>query len=77
MNTVHSKDHNIGSYRTNKTSLSSYNDQKYIPTMDTVSYHIFINLLVNNKKNNFIEHEQFNFCSSQNGYFIHNFFSML
>ena len=29
MNKIQSKDHNIGSYRINKISLSSYDDKKY------------------------------------------------
>ena len=42
--------------------------------MDIVDYHIFINLLVNHIKNRFVYHRQFNFRSSQNSYFVHNFF---
>ena len=31
MNRIQSKDNNIGSYRINKISLSSYDDKRYIP----------------------------------------------
>ena len=30
MNRIQSKDHNLGSYRINKISLSSYDDKKHI-----------------------------------------------
>ena len=30
MNRIQSKDHNVGSYRINKISLSSYDDKKHI-----------------------------------------------
>ena len=30
INRIQSKNHNIGSYRTNKISLSSFDDKKYI-----------------------------------------------
>ena len=30
MNRIQSQDHNMGSYRVNKISLSSYDDKKYI-----------------------------------------------
>ena len=42
MNGIQSKDHNLGTYRINKVSLSSYNDI-YLKT-DTMGHHIFINL---------------------------------
>ena len=51
-NRIQSKVHNIRTYRINKVYLSCYNDKKYIYlTMHTVGYHIFINLLVNHRKN--------------------------
>ena len=47
MNRIQSKVHNIGTYGI-KISLSSYSDQKiYIYLkMDTVGFHIFVNVLL-------------------------------
>ena len=58
MNRIQSKNLDIGLYRTNKISLSSYDDNIYIHIyiyiyiymMDIAGYHIFINVLVNDIK---------------------------
>ena len=43
--------------------------------MDTIHYHIFVKLLVNHTKIfPLIKNISFNFCSSQNSYFVYNFF---
>ena len=43
----------------NKISLSSYIDKKYAIKDNVVGYHIFINLLFNHRKFNFVEYRQF------------------
>ena len=50
MNRIQSKDHQIGTYRKIKPSFSCYDDENIYLKMDTVDYHIFINLLVNHTK---------------------------
>ena len=63
MNRIQSKNLDIGLYRGNKISLSSYDDiyiyiydgyiymvDIYIYMMDIAGYHIFINLIVNHLK---------------------------
>ena len=50
MNRIQRKNHNIGTYRINKVSSFSYHDKNIYLKMDTVHYHLFINLLVNHAK---------------------------
>ena len=59
MNRIQSKDHNVGSHRINKISLCSYNNKNMYLKVNIVGYHIFINLLVNHIKNNFVEYREF------------------
>ena len=59
MNRIQSKAHNIGSYKFNKFPclLTMINNIYF--KMDIANYYIFINLLVNHIKNNFVEYRQF------------------
>ena len=60
MNRIQNNNRNIGSYRINKISLSSYDDKKYLlRDAYIVGYHIFINRLVNLIKNSFLKYRQF------------------
>ena len=43
MNRIERKDHNVGSWRIDKTSLFSYDDETTYSKMHIVGYHISIN----------------------------------
>ena len=57
MDRIQSKDHDIGSYRMNKISLSYYDDKKYKLKDGTFSH--FNKFTRQPYKNNFVEYRQF------------------
>ena len=57
MDRIQSKDHDIGSYKTSKVSLSYYDDKKYKLKDGTFSH--FDKSTNQPYKNNFIEYRQF------------------
>ena len=59
MNKIQNKDQDIGLYRINKISCLLMIVTNIYSKIDIVVYYIFINVLVNHVKNNFVEYRQF------------------
>ena len=67
MNRIQSKDHRIGTYETNKISLSCFDDKIYLKKLSFQAYYFKFQ---SNQDSFFVKHIVFNFFPSQDSFFV-------